>query len=413
MTLKSRKHNHFFAFSLVISLLAFPSTTTPVKFPAGMVSISGEDLPGKYAEGKIIDFAISPDNAKITVGFEVGEKDKKLDVWLVEWEIHNKKFLAKAQLPKLVPAIGSFVGLGHRTMQYTPDGSGIIFQSGHDLYVLDSATLSPRYDISDPEPANNSASETYARNFVISSDGSKLAVLSGQSYYPPMPGSIRIYNATRGEELSHWSLSVQVQSLSLSSDGKRLLVTVLNPKDPTDILLLDSTTGSEIKTFRSGFGTQQTFGAKLNAIFVDADHFVATPGGDVDAKGHYLANELKIFDSRTGEVTGKLKYDNLGPSGEIWVSSKDTTLATLNLWMSQFNRRFSFTESGARHAQFLFFHLNESSPFRVLGPLPQKNGEPPRQSGLIRFSPDLGVVGLFVNRQVTLYSTGVQGNGTT
>ena len=71
--------------------------------------------------------------------------------------------------------------------------------------------------------------------------------------------------------------------------------------------------------------------------------------------------------------------------------------------MSKFKRRFNFTEAGPKHAQLLFFHLNESSPFCVLGPLPEKSHERPRQSGFIRFSSDLGLVGLFENNRVSVY----------
>jgi hypothetical protein len=402
----NREHRFFACLLLSVALCSsLRSSTTPnaQQFPSqALVAIRGEDLPGKYNNVEISDFAISPDNTKIAVGFEVGEGDKKLGAWLGEWEITTKKLVATAHLPHPVSEAMAFVALHHETMEYTPDGSAIIFLAGSNLYGFDSATLNLRYSISATEGAEISTSEMYEQRFSISPDGSTLAVLIGQSYDPPRRGSIGLYKTNNGEQVGLWPLSVPIRSLSLSADGKQLLISILNPKNATDILLFDSMTGRQIRSFESGFGTQQLVGAALNAVFVDADRFIVTPGSSINAKGQYLGHALRIFDSHTGKVTGELTYEKLGPSADLWVSNKDATLATLNLWMPQWRRRS--IEASPKHAQFLFFRLNETNPFCVLGPLPEKSDERPRQSGFIRLSPDLGLIGLFMNRQVTVYS---------
>ena len=399
------KNNQFLSAFSVLSLMVFlllrgDASTTAKEFPAGLISIQGEDLPGKYNGAEIGDFAVSPDNTKIAVEFEVGEGDKKLGVWLGEFEIATKKLIAKVHLTNPVSETITFIAVHHETMKYSPDGSQIIVQAGRDLYAFDSVTLNLRYSVSYPDLAEGSASEVYGRRFAISSDGSTLAVFFGQSINPQRLGLVRLFKAKTGEQLARWSVSVPIQSLSLSPDGKQLLVTALNPKDTTDILLLDSVSGLVIKGFESGFGTHLLAGAAVNAMFVDADDFVATPGSFTDEKGRYLGHGLKIIDSRTGKVTRELTYEKFSPS-QVWVSARDSTLATLNLWMSPWRRRSM--EGSHSHAQLLFFRLNEGNPFCVLGPIPE-NKERPRQSGFIRFSPDLGLMGLFINRKLTVYS---------
>ena len=366
------------------------------------MSIGVKDLPGNFNGAEILDFAISPDNTKITVGFEVYEGDKKSRVWLCEWEIASKRLIAKAYLPNPISPSSSFVRLQHQTMQYTSTGSQIIVHAGHDLYALDSVSLYVIYSDSFANAARSTLDDDVDWWFAISGDGNTLVVLSGQSLFPNKLGSIRVYETRTGKRLSNWSVPALIRTLSLAPDGSRLLVTLADAPNPTDILLLDSISGRIVKTFVSGFGYGPGQGA-FDALFADDDHFVVSPGGSVDANGNYTANSLKVLDSHTGEVTKEFTYEKLGPSGDIWVSSRDSTLATLNLWMSHFKRRFNFTESGPKHSQLLFFHQNASNPFCVLGPLPEKSDESPRQSGFIRFSPDLRLVGLYFNHRITLY----------
>ena len=371
--------------------------------PAEVLSIDNHDLPGKYDGVEIADFAVSPDNNKIVVGFQVGEGGGKFGAWMGEWEIATKRLIAKAHLPNPLLDPLSFLAIDNQTMQYTPDGSEIIFQAGPRLYAFNSGNLSVGYSVSFPDLVERSASEEHSRRFAVSSDGTSLAVFYGQSLYPPKNGVVRLFVAKTGEEVAHWPAPLQIQSLSLSPDGKQLLVSALNPLDTTDLLILDSSTGRIIKSFESGFGTQLVVGAKLNAMFVDAGHFIASPGPFTDTKGQYLGRSLKIFDCDTGKVIRELVSEKFGPSGELWVSNKDASVAALNLWTPHWKRRLA--ESSAESAQLLFFHLNERNPFCALGPLPERSKESGRQSGFIRFSPDLRSIGLFFNRKILVYTT--------
>jgi len=374
-------------------------STTVAPFPVRLAAFDRKDLPGDFNSKEIADFAISPDNRRIAVAFTGGGTDHMIEGWLSEWEIETKKLVAQVRLPNPISPGWSFIAIFHRTIQYTPDGTEIIVQAGRDLYAFYSDSLNLHHSASYADLAGGSASEKNDRRFAISSDGGTLAVLSGQSLYPQSFGVLHLYKISTGEELSHWQLPLQVTSISLSPSGDRVLVTAPGSPDATDILLLESLTGRVIKSFASGFRHQ--LGAGLNAQFVDTDHFVVTPGGLTDEKGNYLGNALRVFDWQTGTVTGDLTYHQFGPTGEMEISSDTRKLAMLNLWRSPLKRRF--TESGgSAKAQLLFFQLGESTPYCVLGPLPEDKGTE-SNSGYLRFSPDLGLVGLFMNHAVSLY----------
>jgi len=388
-----------FVSSLAVVCTSFAGA---VQLPAELISISGDDL-GLHNAAGIIDFAISPDDESIAVAFVAAEGKDNLGLWLAEWDIATKKMLAKTHLEKTIPSTEAFPAFRNKKMQYDPGGSLILVRLGNNLYAFESATLGLRYCISNAGPPSDITIGGFERPFAISRDESTLAMLSGQSEYPKNTlGSISLYDAKSGNELAHWPAPAHIATLSLSPDGRQVLVTVFDQTGPADILLLDSLSGHAIKTFVSGFSSGSGRGVS-SVLFVNADHFVASPGGETNSKGDYFGSSLKEFDSHTGNVTAELMYDKFGPSGSVWVSSKDSTVATLNLWRSHVKRRFNPGEKGPNSAQFLFFHPDGGNPFCVVGPLPKRAEHSSATSGFIRFSPDLGLVGLFRSGSVTVH----------
>ena len=89
--------------TISISLKGEKSTTQP--FPSQLTTIQGRDLPGDYAEVEIVDFAFSPDNAKITVGFEVREGEKDLGAWrFARFPGGSGRFRRRKGIPRTWPA---------------------------------------------------------------------------------------------------------------------------------------------------------------------------------------------------------------------------------------------------------------------------------------------------------------------
>ena len=369
------------------------------RLPHEFLSLDVHDFPAESNAAEIADFTISPDHSRIAVAF-VTVENGRTGTGLAQWEVNNKKLLGWHTLPT---EIAIFVSIDHNTIQYTPDGSQIIFQSASDLYSLDAVTLKTLYSIHIPENTK-SASERGHRRFVLSRDGTVLALFSEQSLFPERLGALRLYATRTGTKLAEWPLSVSIQSLSLSPNGKNLLVGLLNPRDETDLLLLDAQTGKTIRHFESGYGLHKSLGALLPIQFLNEDHFIVVPSLAINASSHDRVQSIKVFDIHTGKAVRELTYDKLAAVTDVWTSDVRDTVTVLNLWESYWRRHF--TEGGIPSvATLLFFKDSDASPYCVLGPLDRKRVKP-IQTGFIRFSPDLSIVGLYESRKIDLFKTG-------
>ncbi|HET9409270.1 MAG TPA: hypothetical protein VFO39_18660 [Candidatus Sulfotelmatobacter sp.] len=389
----------------VCATMALSVSTVAVRLSKPVARVSATDLYNQNSV-MILDFAVSPDNGTIAIAFAVPRDKEKVVVWLGEWKIVPGKLLAKIEVSDSVPLELAFIGLRHRTIQYTPDGSALILQAGYSLNVFEASDLKLRFAVRSDKITGTAVSAAVGQMFAISQDGKKLAVLSGQMEYPGNRlGVVSFYDVGSGKELSNWPALAHIASLSLSRNGDQLLATVFEQSDAGDILLLDGLSGHVVRSFVSGFQRASSQKAASDALFIDATHFVASPAGWIDRNGNYPGSSLKVFDSRTGDVTGELTYDKFGPSGSIWVSNEDSIIATLSVWMPHWKRRFNLSESGPKQGTFLFFRPRSGVPYCIVGPLPKTGGRA-SQSGFIRLSPDLQFVGLFVNDMITVYSIG-------
>jgi hypothetical protein len=354
-------------------------------------SVDGQDL---ASDANISDFAISPDRSKIVVSFGESEKGK-VGMWLTELTLVDKQVIGKCHISD---GVALFVSLDHSTIQYTPDGAQIIVQSESSLYSIDASSMKVLYSMSIPTTVH-SASEARTRRFIISKDGKTIGVFFGQSIAPEKNGSVILLDAKTGNKLAEWPVPSQVQSFSFSLDEKQILMSALNPPDAVDMFLMDSRSGQIIKRFESGFPIQQVMGAGLNAIFLDEAHFVAVANNVFDKRGKYVLNPIKVFDVATGKVSKTFTYDKLAPApGDIWISDGADKLAVLSSWMSSWSRRF--TEGGAKHSNLIFFKIAEPASLCVIGPLPEENV---KQSGFIRSSTDLEIIGLYQAHTIRLY----------
>lgn len=340
------------------------------------------------------DFAISPDNSKMVVAARVVKKGEA-GTWLVELNLADKKVIGKCRIPD--PA-ALFLSFDHPTIQYSEDGDQIIFQSESALHSIDAHSMSVLYSISIPTTVQ-SASEKGSRRFIISSNGKTIGMFFGQSLFPKQNGEVMLFDAGTGNKLAEWRLDSQVQSFSLSPDGTQILMSALYPADAVDIFLMGSRSGKIIRTFESGFYDKDVTGERLNAIFLDGTHFAAVTDNEFTRNAKYMANPIKVFDTTTGKVSKTFAYKKLWPSPEdVWFSDRSGELAMLNGWESYWRRRF--TEAGPRHSDLIFFKTEEPASVCVIGHLPEGTT---KQSGFIRSSMDLKIIGLYLDDTIRLY----------
>jgi hypothetical protein len=366
------------------------------------ISVSDSDFSKSYRWAKVRDFAFSPDDKKMAVEVVAANADSAITMSVVEWDFASNRSTSQVQLPNAVPADSGFAAAFHRTIEYTPDGSAVFVESEGHVYRLNLTRDGLQQPITYPLPADSSASERVGRLFSVAADGDRVAVLAGQSSDSPDPGVVHIFRASSGEELAQWRLLTRVRSFALSATGKEVLVSVADPTNSNDIMLVDALSGEVVRRFQSGLPTGP--GVAVTAMFMDHQHFVVVPDGSSDRKGRYLADVLKVFDSASGTITRELTFDKWGPAGEAWVSRSGSMIAALDLWMSPGHRRFNFGETGPSQAKIAFFRLDQPTRVCILGPLPESH-ERPRQSGFLRFSTDLELAGLFGSGRVAVYST--------
>jgi hypothetical protein len=366
--------------------------------PSAVLSVEANSL-GIAKNARIIDFSISPDGAEVTAGFEISGSEKHLTLWLGEWELKAGSLIAKAELDKPIAATAGvgFSSFFHPSIEYSPDGSKIIVRAGNNVYGLQSSNLATLYSFSPGNKNDTSSDSPFEQVFSISEDGGSLAVLAGQSEFPSRLGTVYIYDANTGREKVHWSAPAQISNLCLSQNGNHVLLTVAHYS--ADILLADSSSGRIIKSFVSGF--ENGAGQSAGALFLDEYHFVASPIPRTNAKDSPAA---RVFELVTGDLTAQLLFEQSGWPQNIWLSNKSSMIAALKT--TPLKKHLSFAEGGgSENAQIAFFHLNETRPFCTLGPLPEKPDKPFRTSGFVRMSPDLKIVGLFMENKISLYST--------
>jgi hypothetical protein len=371
-------------------------------FPSALISISGGEL-GGGAGGEVLDLAISPDNSRIAVTSVTSAGKDRLSVWLSEWAIGNKKLISESHLKNSVSPATAFIGLEVETMQYTPDGSKIVALTENGVCAYESDTLHLRYCVVLPEFSQSSPIKVYQDRFAISADGKSLAVLSGQSELPSRIGSVGLYETNDGKEIASWPAPAHLASLALSPEGTGVLVVVDQPNEAADILLINSASGNLTAKFASRF-ERESGKCAGKALFLDQSHFVVTPGGCTDARGHYSGNTLEVFDSRTGEITTELTADKFGPSGSLWVSSREPIVVALSMWASSLKRHIKVTEGSPKSGELFFFQTTRKSGPCIVGPLPKYAGQLHNRSGFIRFSADLGIIGLCVSNRIEVYS---------
>jgi hypothetical protein len=368
------------------------SLPTKIIFSGGGDSLNGDK------NTAITDFTISPDGSKVAVGFKSRDSQKQLILWLGEWDLVTGKLVAKIRLDKPIPTTSwvGFASFFHSTMRYSPDGSKIIVRAANDIYGFKSSDLARVYWIS-PGTENSANPGPLSQDFSISADGKFVAVLVGESELPSKLGTVYIYDANRGKEMAHWPAPAQILNLCLSQDGSNVLLTVAHY--PSDILILDSGSGRVVKSFISGFGHGAERGAE-NAFFLNEHHIIAGPGPWTNPNGSSSA--AKVFDSATGGVTAELMFGKSGWPQDMWLSNTNSTIAVLKTTKA---KHLSFAENGGpTNAQIVFFHSNETYAFCALGPLREKRDKP-HTSGFVRLSPDLKVIGLFIDNNISLYST--------
>jgi WD40 repeat protein len=359
--------------------------------PARAQRISGlgaADFSGHENGVSIQDVAIAPDSSAFVVKFAVGEDAGKAGLFLGLWSVPDSKLLLKIRLAayKGVPNAGRTV----HTLEFSPDGAIIVATDGSTVYIIDAATLKLLHSIDLPPNAQASKYSPFVRAFSISRDSTTLAVLSGDGPYAPGVDLVRVFRLKTGNEIARWNPAEKLKSISISSSGELLLTGRWDPRQPEDILLVETLTGKTLRRFRSGFAFGQGYSNLSAAVFLEDHKLLAVPDHYVDSKGKY-ADRLELVDSTTGATLQDLSYERFGPTGIVAVSGDEKIIVALN-----------YPRKHAKGAQLLFYRPDEKAPVCILDPVPvqESNG---KSTGNVRFGSDPMLFAIFTPQNLGIY----------
>ena len=342
------------AFAVFICLVCSTSVPMPISGHGSskvelneVLSISLNNVPIGSSLRQVLALAISPDNESLVSVLRATLGSETI-TWIGRWTISDRQLVAQQNLPPSEKAV----------IRFTPDGKILTVSTETATSILDGRSL----NILGSTPSNNASLYWSA----LSPDGSSLAEMRVVG----SEGSIHIYDLPVANERTHWTKPNGTDyplPTSLSLRGDQILF--ISPAQGNDIELIDSRDGKTVRRFASGFRFDEQSSAKGvgGAFIIDSSHLIAVPTDEADAKGKYVASEMRIIELGSGESTVVLKDSHLAaPSRYIWLSKNRDSLATMSAWRTPSQ---NFSDQNVR-LRYLIFRFDRSGPICRVPRLP-------------------------------------------
>lgn len=235
---------------------------------------------------------------------------KKERIWDVEGDRKNE-------------TLRDITALTPRILEYTPDGHELVYSDGKVVHILDATDYHQVREFPAMPRANSQGDDWTVRTLVISPDGSRIAVRSGDS------GSgnflLRVYDLDSGKMEREWRLSdgcflCGTNRLSWSPDGKELAVTLLPldtsentlPPDVRNLYILDVGSGVQVRAINTGHPARGVAFASPDAVLTVSMN---------PALGPARKDTIRIWDVKTGELLREVSSPPDGVRAEVEVSA--------------------------------------------------------------------------------------------
>jgi hypothetical protein len=221
----------FLSLLFLCSLWAVAADKRPPKashFPPAL-SIGWQDLHHGIGTAPVA-FDIAPDGSRLAVEFWVLEDappNTSVEIWLAVWDLSTKQQLQAA------PVDGPFTTheLENPQIRYdvrfSPD-SHLVVQTGLRVRVLTADGLQPIYSIAPSEDLSKTKYGPVIRNFSLSSDARRIAVLSDSLVENRPRSAITVLDLLSGERLYTWNTEPHISQVTLSPDGNVVLLNELS-----------------------------------------------------------------------------------------------------------------------------------------------------------------------------------------
>jgi len=296
-------------------------------------SLGDDDLWRLHPWGAWLDsFDISPDGNTFAAEFEALQEAHEAAIWIGEWSIATGRLIAErsiegpAPIDQLLPSPPNPAQYSW-DLRFTPDGRKLVALDGPRVWVLQAEDLKELYSILPAGMHLASTEVVVLRQFVASGNSNQLAVFSARAIGPWETTSARLFNVDSGERVAQWVPPQPVSGeFSLSQDGNEVLMSQggFHRAGAADVLLMDSRTGTVLRTFSSGFGSSQSRGG-VYAEFLDKGHFAVACRPPAGASHHVL----KVVDLSSGNVVQELGYSKHDANANVAIASRTPVIAAL------------------------------------------------------------------------------------
>jgi len=207
-----------------------------------------------------------------------------------------------------------------------------------DVSVFDSTTLSKIRTI-DPDSGSRFV---VPASIVVAGNGVMAAISFGTgdavtNYLDKMAVHTMIVDVSNGRQVASWD--ADDTPLSISPDANFVAVSDHSLDGPVMYVdILKGKSGEKVGTLLGGQlpvknHLQKGYIARLIARFINDDEAVLTGDGSKDQLGRDLVEGMKIVSAMDGHVIQEITPKHFGPTGNIAVSSGQTTFAAISRYI--------------------------------------------------------------------------------
>jgi hypothetical protein len=371
------------------------------KVAPSLIEISPANLPGKFARVRTMGLDISPDEKLLAVEFETVDDFSPSDdarnqvpiirIWVGVWRIQSKQLITYKSIAGPLKREEWTNPRFTHDLRYSPDGQKLVVQIGPRIEVLNASSLESVYFVGPSDVPYEPRTHFAISQFDLSADSRYMAVLTSTGEFnSPKQSAVAIIDFKTGDQLSLWKSNRLAATISLSPDGKQLVLMGNIVRDG-DVGIFSSQDGKAVSALETGFAD---LGSSPDAKWLDSDHFAVVPGTGTDAQGRYAGGGILIVDVPKGKVTRTLTVKRFGPLGILANSANAPVIATVHSWQSRREVRSDF-KRGKPNAELLLFRYDTGAVQTT--PLPLQNGSTSkgRRSFSLRVSSHARYVGLF------------------
>lgn len=309
-------------------------------------------------------YDLSPDGARLGLFVVSTHAGQTQDFsWIVLVNAMNSTILKQMRFGSGSGFVQSYTP----QIAFTSDGKFLVIQDEQTVAVLDSSTL---VNLRTIEPPAHSKFKVPAGIVVASkSDIGAVSFGTGTSRLRDgtWPVCTEIIDVSTGKELAEWDgadvpMSISPYGNFVAVSNRQIVGRFLGVK------ILDSKSGKGVGSFPENLGrVPENYFAAVMARFLSEDSLVVTPDNGADQLGRNVAAYVDIVRFKDSQPLQQIDPENYGPTGEIAVSSDQSTFVTVSRYLpSQYREHPHLRIPPQTKPELLVFSSQERRLFKLI-----------------------------------------------